>query len=448
MDSLRAEDVSIETADVTSPIDDTEGSESLTESRRGKNKSDETQASSIDSQEVTKTEPPAARPPHFQEPSKDEAAMFYQWLPSQPILLGRTSSLSLPWDNAMAAPRRGAWNYGKEDTSMSCGPVVSGSSETANPVWALTCHHVVYPEEDDTTKYNRAKIVMPSRTELNSALQNINSVITNAWHLVNGHRGPPDAQNIVDRQVLERATKLREKLTSFRASDNAAVVGHVHRAPDVAVNDHPGEPRYTRDWALIALDRAKFPDNFDFQNYVDLKADRPGSILGSINEYLDGPDRFIMPTNELMRLSGTVTLDKIRGRPKQHALVATRDDDSYFVVLKRGVKTGLTVGVALDMRSVCRQSIGTEMVESFEWLVVHISAKRFDARWPLENVFSSEGDSGAAVFDLQGRVAGMITGGTARSERAVTGMDFTYITPMAHLLADIERELGFEVKIL
>ncbi|KIH89780.1 hypothetical protein SPBR_09030 [Sporothrix brasiliensis 5110] len=631
MDSLRAEDVSIETADVTSPIDDTEGSESPTESRRGKNKSDETQASSIDSHDVTKTEPPAARPPHFQEPSEDEAAMYYQWLPSQPILLGRTSSLSLPWNNAMAAPRRGAWNYGREDTSMSCGPVgahpirehwdndsfrdllsdafnevpyssmvpvrvgrtimpanerpvvlwvgiesavassatwpmiahclslvrgildrkqlfdvecelrssndiktadaaghlpaicpryvlptrgdrlrdmstqeiaceraiattlgtsvapkkkkwsegtlglflgpTHGTGGLDDPVWALTCHHVVCPEDgdakddkkndkdekgDDNTGSDGESsdgdtgsndsgtplVLMPASVQLREAIKTIHRLVAKAKDDLRSRVTEARVEN------FDRLSTLSDKLAAFGAAKQGRIVGHVDHAPPPGVNDHPDEPRYTRDWALIALDRAKFPQGFNFANFVDVNTLTGDPIADIINRSLHRDHRFTAPDENLMRLAGIVPLRELLGAPIAPNLVKLRSGDSCRILLKRGRSTGLTVGVEHDFRVVRRYYVGNECVQALEWMVLHIGEKRSNPNDAYENVFSATGDSGAIAFDLSGYVGGMITGGTSFAERALSGMDFTYITPMAHLLADIERELGFEVKIL
>jgi len=51
--------------------------------------------------------------------------------------------------------------------------------------------------------------------------------------------------------------------------------------------------------------------------------------------------------------------------------------------------------------------------------------------------FSNKGDSGSIVFDLKGRIGGMITAGAGLTDRT----DTTYVTPMVWLLHDFKEVL-------
>ena len=55
--------------------------------------------------------------------------------------------------------------------------------------------------------------------------------------------------------------------------------------------------------------------------------------------------------------------------------------------------------------------------------------KCYDPLRPLEHVFSVKSDSGSVIFDLEGRVGGLLTGGTGGHERKKFGLDMTYATP-------------------
>ena len=57
--------------------------------------------------------------------------------------------------------------------------------------------------------------------------------------------------------------------------------------------------------------------------------------------------------------------------------------------------------------------------------------------------FSVKGDSGAIVFDLKGRIGGIMTAGTGLTER----VDTTYVTPMDWLLSDIKEQLKMPIHI-
>lgn len=74
---------------------------------------------------------------------------------------------------------------------------------------------------------------------------------------------------------------------------------------------------------------------------------------------------------------------------------------------------------------------------------MHLSnPHEFDAHLPYG--FSDPGDSGAIVFDLKGRIVGLLTGGSGRDY----GVDCSYVTPFAKLQSDIEQTIGKRVRIL
>lgn len=155
-----------------------------------------------------------------------------------------------------------------------------------------------------------------------------------------------------------------------------------------------------------------------------------------------------MPDDEMMSLEGTIPLPEMLVVPISHELLAMKDDEHCLVVMKRGRTMGLTVGIALDMRTMHRTSPGDEVVESLEWTIIHRNMKRYDPSRPLERLFSAEGDSGPAIFDPEGRVGGLLTGGTGSNGRKKFGPDMAYATLMVHVLAGIERELEMPVHIL
>lgn len=55
------------------------------------------------------------------------------------------------------------------------------------------------------------------------------------------------------------------------------------------------------------------------------------------------------------------------------------------------------------------------------------------------NFFSQEGDSGSAIFDLDGQVGGILDAGSGSYYEA---LDLTYITPMEWIIKDIEAKVG------
>ncbi|KAI9676543.1 MAG: hypothetical protein M1817_000702 [Caeruleum heppii] len=98
-------------------------------------------------------------------------------------------------------------------------------------------------------------------------------------------------------------------------------------------------------------------------------------------------------------------------------------------VTKGGKTTGWRTGVINDLRSQCHLNGGPDEGTS-EYCVKGVDAK-----------FSEAGDSGAWVLEpLLGVVTGMVIGGNK-------GGDWTYISPMKEIVADIERTLSGRVRL-
>ena len=97
---------------------------------------------------------------------------------------------------------------------------------------------------------------------------------------------------------------------------------------------------------------------------------------------------------------------------------------------KEGSHYWSDMGMANEVKSVRRISPG---VTSREWCVVGLAGQSF----------SVKGDSGSVVFDLKGRIGGIITAGAGLTD----SVDTTYVTPMVWLLSDIREHLKMPVHI-
>lgn len=196
---------------------------------------------------------------------------------------------------------------------------------------------------------------------------------------------------------------------------------------------------FMRDWALIRLDQGTAGPAFS--NRV-------------ITNHL--PEQFAIevladtqPTSVM--LTGIWSSDKIKQR--QSVLVA-----------KRGVTTGFTSGVTNEIEAVVR-TVGLGNNVAWEWIVI---AKKDEKK------FSAPGDSGACVFDRNGEVVGLVTGGretskVSRRSKKYTeqdeslpvgsgakrsgpvpsdcqdytfGTDLSFVTPIDIVLEDIEKVTG------
>ena len=93
------------------------------------------------------------------------------------------------------------------------------------------------------------------------------------------------------------------------------------------------------------------------------------------------------------------------------------------MVIKRGSKTGVTIGRANELRSFTRHIWENKEFKHMEWSILSRDSK--------SGAFSARGDSGAAIVDAKGRLGGIRIGGSHYSE--------TYdVTPIEPLLQSFE----------
>lgn len=90
-------------------------------------------------------------------------------------------------------------------------------------------------------------------------------------------------------------------------------------------------------------------------------------------------------------------------------------------VFKHGCTSGWTIGSLNEIRSDCSFDGG----ETMEYCVVNT---------PRQSYFSHQGDSGACVLDIDGRIIGMLHSGNG--ENVPFGAEITYLTPMEWIIQD------------
>ena len=218
---------------------------------------------------------------------------------------------------------------------------------------------------------------------------------------------------------LEEARKNVEALKKFLADNSRdwkkrenRVLGYVVLSPPISFN--VGEEVFTEDWAVIEINNSKV-DSTNFVGNVDLGTDIP------IDEFTDWmyPTSFKFLRNRLLKFHGTIS-NREMYKPDLRTL--DHDHDPYIMVIKRGYATGLTVGRLNGIRSFTRYySKGLPSQMSKEVAVLPRNSK--------SGPFSANGDSGSAVIDGKGRLAGLLTGGAGVSELS----DVTYVTSINFL---------------
>lgn len=104
------------------------------------------------------------------------------------------------------------------------------------------------------------------------------------------------------------------------------------------------------------------------------------------------------------------------------------DGEPCLLVVKSGNATNTTIGRANGIFSIVRDYFQDLSIHqtSMEWGIINKS-----------EVFSEPGDSGSIIADIRGRIGGMLTGGSGK-----TNSDMTYATPSWWLLERIKAN-GF-----
>lgn len=202
-----------------------------------------------------------------------------------------------------------------------------------------------------------------------------------------------------------------------------------------------GEQRL-RDWALIELDQKKHSTKLDLlQNRVMapkwLNSSLQGVVLAEFG-ISDYHTLLLDDHSNTMPLLGTIPEREIYDGRCQEDCRAL--DARAIMVLKYGGKTGLTVGLANQVKSVLRFPHEDNPVGelSEEWCIVKVPGQS-------ATTFSQPGDSGACIWDIHGRIGGMISAGLKNVLKPE--LDITYATPIEWLLEDIQKH-GFNIELL
>ena len=127
----------------------------------------------------------------------------------------------------------------------------------------------------------------------------------------------------------------------------------------------------------------------------------------------EGRLSFKFPPGGLLQVKGFVPEHEIR-QPQQ----CDANGEDCLIVLKNGNATGVTFGRGTGLESFVRTYPEYGNAEtSMEFAVYPYGNK--------EGSFSAPGDSGSIVVDDQGRIVGLLSGGTGASDST----DVTYLTP-------------------
>ncbi|EMT72117.1 hypothetical protein FOC4_g10003970 [Fusarium odoratissimum] len=337
----------------------------------------------------------------LQEPSDRERRMYYCGLPSGPKLVARSSIT--PWfqphewpknkrlDVATGHKIQQLWN----DPQGSLRKLIIGNLSGID--WtAIDILRVGYEDayQDDDRLSQCPVTMLISITENSTSFRQAEATI------------------IACKDIL-----IRFGLNDVEVEMKESIVSTTASTPGPATSDP------LRDWALVELAQDSFTTRLsELRNKIPVTQDL-SSLVSKIPA---------SPTEMACRLRFSASHELAIG---PIIIPGSEQGPPGLVILKHGRTTGFTVGRANGVHSVLRHAFEiAEEVVSSEWCIVG-----------LGNAFSDKGDSGAVVFDLEGRVGGMITAGLRKQDNA-DGFDVTYATPMQWLLDDIKRH-GYDVEL-
>ncbi|KAI0259708.1 hypothetical protein BC834DRAFT_833072 [Gloeopeniophorella convolvens] len=233
------------------------------------------------------------------------------------------------------------------------------------------------------------------------------------------------AQRLSDdsKAVIKALQKLYNETKKW-SNPNQRVLGHIVRSPPITPG--AGVEGFTEDYAVIKLDDSKIKDAFK-GNVIDLGTKIPSDeFTQMMYARVDAASSFKYPDDRLLQLQGVISEDIMRDPD-----MLDRSGEKCLLVIKNGHATGVTIGRANGIKSYTRRyfSNGTHQ-DSMEWSILPYDSK--------SGAFCASGDSGSIIVDGRGRIGGLLTGASGKTESS----DVTYATPFYWLLSRIKKN-GF-----
>ncbi|KAF5648607.1 hypothetical protein F52700_923 [Fusarium sp. NRRL 52700] len=314
--------------------------------------------------------------------------------------------------------------------------------------YALTCRHVLFPKEfieyrhDDS--HNIKQVIQPANVTQFDILRDFRSDKASIEESIDLLTRPffntPafQAQHpiLLQKQALLESCQAQVDQLRNTGSFN---LGRVEIAPSIQLytEDMQLFPKRIRDWALIELSPETFATGLsDLANKVPVTQVLLDGFKTHENTVTHGALLPVTTSSEVKVGPNLITEAELENTS---ASDTPTPDQQRLVVVKFGCSSGVTFGHSNSIRSVTRQPDGLETNEkmvSQNWCIVGVEKKV---------PFSEGGDSGACVFDLRGRIGGLVMAGLGATENP-EGFDVTYATPMEWILDDIARH-GYDVEL-
>ncbi|KDN61741.1 hypothetical protein CSUB01_10814 [Colletotrichum sublineola] len=308
-------------------------------------------------------------------------------------------------------------------------------------IFALTCRHVCYLESEgcllpkEKSLSSKSIIHLPERTterlvkELNERrddlIEGLRREEAKGEPYNQGDNKPRSDKIATYQQAILETDRLLQNFI-LREDLDTRVFGYVAYASDYVVRTS----KCLSDWCLIRLEAESHERRLsELSNRVYIGPQSLSTLFPRTVRVRD-PDH-----DGTLHIQDVVAVSELQNTKRK------------LTVGMRGRTSDLRFGLVNQVKSVTRRVlIDGEAFLSQECCIV---ADRVNC------AFSERGDSGACVFDLEGRAVGMVTSGITRDE-VLQGnddygldraMDVTYATPMEWLLADM-KACGLSMEIL
>ncbi|KIJ08780.1 hypothetical protein PAXINDRAFT_88366, partial [Paxillus involutus ATCC 200175] len=208
-----------------------------------------------------------------------------------------------------------------------------------------------------------------------------------------------DEEDLERKQAEKDVVKLGDFLQLLNSTWSDAyqrIIGFLDWAPKIANDlDHR---RYTRDIGVIALDDDKFKDNFQ-GNFVYLAGKYiRDEITSFFYPNAANPPSFKYPNDHLFRLLGCVDAAGLAA-----PYFMDDNNNACFIVAKDGQSTDLTFGRFSEL-----EAYTCDEFEHDSWEVAVLNFSKNHGN------FSGKGDSGAAIFNAEGKLVAILHSGMPR----------------------------------
>lgn len=309
----------------------------------------------------------------------------------------------------------------------------------------LTCRHVLIGAVQSTTGEHRCSAEIPFEAVLQAGQLELSGIISKLDRIESRCSGRKNVNGVAaDEKEYEAA---KSHLNALRTLDSLPhrTIGHLLYAPAYEARQHSLASklhqdrvsslgltgRWLPDWALAELHQDKYEALLhEINNRVHFPDDKLSELKANLAT--EAPTIQVRP--DIDQRTKTLLLRKVIPASELFFPDTTRKDTiPAMLVGKHGQRTGLTFGFANAAKSILRRRFDKDTIgtKCDSWFIVNIKPKV---------PFGQPGDSGACIWDMSGRIGGMVLQGTEPGHP----MPRTYAIPVEWVLDDI-RSRGFEV---